>query len=67
MTAEYIELLEGKFSEPFQEFRRLFKVGFGKLRENVESICSIVSIMSDESDLPCFNQFSMPVFRDRFK
>lgn len=67
MTAEYMEMLEGKHSDLFEEFRRLFKVGFNKLRENVESICSIVAIMSEDSDLPCFQQFSMPVFRDRFK
>lgn len=67
LTAEYIELMEGKESTNYAEFRRLFIEGFLELRKHVDSICSIVEIMSDDSDLPCFQQFSMPVFRDRFK
>lgn len=46
LTAEYIEMLEGQHSDLFEVFRQLFKIGFSKLRDNVESICSIVAIMS---------------------
>lgn len=45
----------------------MFFEGFNELRKHVDEICTIVDMMSRDSDLPCFQQFNMTVFRDRFK
>ena len=38
-----------------------------ELRKHVDTFCNILAIMSENSDLECFEKFDMDVFRDRFK
>jgi len=51
----------------FNYYKTLLIQGFLELKLHVDSLCALVAIMSENSDLPCFQQFSIAVFRDRFK
>jgi phosphatidylinositol 4-kinase B len=44
--AEYVEVLGGVDSEPFHEFKRLFREGFEAARKHCDSIIS---------EKPCFS------------
>ena len=67
LTAEYLQLLDGEDSELYHYFKRLFYQGFNEVKKHTDEICTIVDIMSRDSDLPCFHQFNMSLFRERFK
>jgi len=41
--------------------------GFKAIQKYVDEIIFLVSIMQEESDLPCFRGFDIDIFRDRFK
>ncbi len=59
-------MLGGKSSETFKYFKLLLWVGLMELRKHVQDICLLVEIMMEESDLPCFAEFDLKVFRSRF-
>jgi phosphatidylinositol kinase/protein kinase (PI-3 family) len=46
LPLEYVEVLGGVTSEPFQEFRRLFKEGFEAARKHCDRIVSKCSNLS---------------------
>lgn len=37
-----------------------------ELRKHVQDISILVEIMMEESDLPCFAEFDLKIFRSRF-
>jgi phosphatidylinositol 4-kinase B len=57
----------GTGSALFEYFKILLIQGFMALRKYVDDFCDIVEIMSKESNLPCFEKFSVKEFRERFK
>jgi phosphatidylinositol 4-kinase len=59
-------LLGGRESETFGYFKILLAQGFMELRKYVDSIIYLLEIMMEESDLPCFQEFDIKVFRSRF-
>lgn len=61
-----MELLGGKQSETFSYFKILLVQGFMELRKHVDSIVYIIEIMMEDSDLPCFQEFDLKIFRSRF-
>ena len=56
----------GRESETFNYFKILLVQGFMELRKYVDSIIYLLEIMNEESDLPCFQEFDIKVFRSRF-
>jgi phosphatidylinositol kinase/protein kinase (PI-3 family) len=67
LTTEYVELMGGLNSEKFTYFKLLMWKGFMELRKYADSICYLLQIMMEESDLPCFSDFNINIFRSRFK
>lgn len=65
-TAEYVDMMNGYGSDLFRYFSNLMFRGFKALQEYVGELVLIVEMMMGESDLPCFEKFSLEVFRDRF-
>ena len=63
---EYVELMGGRESETFNYFKILLVQGFMELRKYVDSIIYLLEIMNEESDLPCFQEFDIKLFRSRF-
>lgn len=41
--------------------------GMLALRNHCSEVISLIEILMQESDLPCFEKFDMAVFRERFK
>ncbi|KAF9520910.1 hypothetical protein BS47DRAFT_1370329 [Hydnum rufescens UP504] len=67
---EYVEVLGGVDSGPFNEFKRLFREGFEAARKHCDSIITIVELMQKDSTLPCFSAFgeqTSQLLRDRFQ
>ena len=56
----------GRESETFNYFKILLVQGFMELRKYVDSIIYLLEIMNEESDLPCFQEFDIKLFRSRF-
>jgi phosphatidylinositol 4-kinase len=59
--------MDGKDSDMFNYFKNLLFSGIMELRKYVEELVTILQIMCVDSDLPCFQDFSIEVFRGRFK
>jgi phosphatidylinositol kinase/protein kinase (PI-3 family) len=57
----------GKESNMFDYYKCLMNEGFKELRKHVEELSYLLEIMMEESDLPCFTQFKLEVFKERFK
>ncbi|KAH7914705.1 kinase-like protein [Hygrophoropsis aurantiaca] len=73
LPPEYLEVLGGVESEPFLEFKRLFREGFEAARKHCDRIISqyeiriyqtsanrlpaLVELMQKDSTLPCFSAF----------
>lgn len=57
----------GKDSNLFSYYKCLVIEGFKELKKHTDELCYLLGIMMQESDLPCFTQFKMDVFRERFK
>ena len=64
---EYLDLLDGRKSELFNYFKILIVNSFIELRKYLDELCTILLIMSEDSDLPCFQNFKIKDFRNRFK
>ena len=67
LTEEYVDLMGGKISPDYNYFRDLFCEGMMALRKRVDELCLLLEIMSDSSDLDCFQNFKIENFRERFK
>jgi len=59
--------MEGVYSNTFTYFKMQLTKGFLELRKHVDELVNIIQIMIEGSDLPCFENFDMSVFRERFK
>lgn len=57
LTEEYVELMEGKNSLDYEQFKDLFCEGMMALRKKGDELCLLLSIMMDRSDLDCFQNF----------
>jgi hypothetical protein len=60
---EYVELLDGKQSDLFRYFKNLIVRGFFEIRKHVDSLIYLIKLMMKESDLPCFSEFDIGIFR----
>ena len=55
LTHELVEVLGGKKSKKFREFRELMRLGFMALQEHADKITKLVEMMFlGQRDLPCF-------------
>jgi hypothetical protein len=57
----------GKDSQMYSYFKVLFIQGFLALKKNVSQLSFLLEIMMKNSDLPCFTNFNLDVFKARFK
>lgn len=51
----------------FSYYKCLVCEGFKELKKHVDELSYLLEIMMEGSDLPCFTQFKLDVFRERFK
>ncbi|KAJ2733890.1 Phosphatidylinositol 4-kinase pik1alpha (PI4-kinase)(PtdIns-4-kinase) [Coemansia sp. BCRC 34962] len=65
---EYVDILGGRGSAKFVEFRQLLAKAFLGLRKHVDNICLLVEMMLKDSPLPCMGGGAATVtaLRDRF-
>ena len=54
LTAEYIDLLGGLYSEPFAAFKDLVYQGFMALRRHADRLLLLLEISQKDSNLACF-------------
>eukprot|EP00559_Dactyliosolen_fragilissimus_P007795 CAMPEP_0184861306 /NCGR_PEP_ID=MMETSP0580-20130426/6013_1 /TAXON_ID=1118495 /ORGANISM="Dactyliosolen fragilissimus" /LENGTH=955 /DNA_ID=CAMNT_0027358735 /DNA_START=40 /DNA_END=2907 /DNA_ORIENTATION=- len=54
LTKDYMDVMGGKDSDCFKEFRRLFVEGFKAARANSQIALGLVEIMMYKSNFPCF-------------
>ena len=54
-------------SEYFQEYKNQLFKGFKELRKYVDTFELILKVMMKSSDIPCFSEFDIKAFRERFK
>ena len=59
-------MMDGPNSHLFAYFKILLMSGFSVLKKHVEDFSTLMEIMMLNSDLPCFQKFSLPIFKDRF-
>ncbi|ORX67818.1 kinase-like protein [Linderina pennispora] len=64
---EYVDILGGRESAKFQEFRGLLVKAFLALRKYADNICLLVEMMVKDSPLPCLSggQATVASLRDR--
>ena len=69
LTQEFVDVMDGVLSAPFQYFRALCIRGFLELRKHHERIVALTEMMSKGSKLPCFygGQVALDALRDRFQ
>ena len=67
LTKEYAELMGGYGSDTFTYFKLQLLKGFLELRKHVDQFVIMLQVMTEGSDLPCFENFDINVFRERFK
>lgn len=58
--------MKGKNSDYYGYFRTLMIRGLLELKKHVNDIQYMLQIMNEESDLPCFYNFDIKVWRARF-
>lgn len=59
-------MMDGINSQLFAYFKILLMSGFSVLKKHVDDFCTLMEIMMINTDLPCFQKFSLPIFKDRF-
>lgn len=59
-------MMNGKNSDFFRYFKSLLLKGLTALQKEVEEIVTIIEMMMEDSDLPCFEKFDLKEFRARF-
>jgi len=57
----------GKGSDLYIYFKTLIVRGFMEIRKHIDTFITMISIMLEDSDLPCFAKFDFKVFTERFK
>jgi len=67
LTEEMVELLDGLDSKLFGEFVTAFTKGFIALQANCENIISALTILSNNSTFPCFQNKSTAQILERLK
>lgn len=69
LTQEYIDLMGGLDSKPYQLFKDLLKRAFKDLRKEADSIVILVEMMQRGSSLPCFTlgAATATMLRQRFQ
>ncbi|KAG9055988.1 Phosphatidylinositol 4-kinase pik1alpha (PI4-kinase)(PtdIns-4-kinase) [Serendipita sp. 407] len=70
LPLEYVELLGGLDSKPWNEFKQCFRHGFETARKHCDSIITIVELMQKDSTFQCFSAFGEQTaqrLRDRFQ
>lgn len=55
LTQDYVDVMGGKGSDCFKEFKRLFAAGFEAARANSQIAVGLVEIMMYKSNYPCFS------------
>ncbi|KAJ2162170.1 Phosphatidylinositol 4-kinase pik1alpha (PI4-kinase)(PtdIns-4-kinase) [Coemansia sp. RSA 552] len=65
---EYVDILGGRDSAKFAEFRNLLVKAFLALRKHADNICLLVEMMVHDSSLPCLGGglATVAALRDRF-
>ncbi|KAJ2071707.1 Phosphatidylinositol 4-kinase pik1alpha (PI4-kinase)(PtdIns-4-kinase), partial [Coemansia sp. S142-1] len=65
---EYVDILGGRGSPKFVEFRQLLTKAFLGLRKHADNVCLLVEMMLKDSPLPCLGGGAATVtaLRDRF-
>ncbi|KAJ2643661.1 Phosphatidylinositol 4-kinase pik1alpha (PI4-kinase)(PtdIns-4-kinase), partial [Coemansia sp. RSA 1694] len=65
---EYVDILGGRESAKFAEFRQLLTKAFLGLRKHADNVCLLVEMMLKDSPLPCLGGGAATVtaLRDRF-
>ncbi|KAJ2798671.1 Phosphatidylinositol 4-kinase pik1alpha (PI4-kinase)(PtdIns-4-kinase) [Coemansia guatemalensis] len=65
---EYVDILGGRESAKFTEFRELLLKAFLALRKHADNICLLVEMMIKDSPLPCLggNLATVAALRERF-
>ena len=69
LSQDYVDVLGGVGSQPFEEYKTLCKQAFQALRKSAESVIMVVDLMSRESKLACFQSGSLATvasLRSRF-
>lgn len=66
MTEEYVDLMNGIDSDLFGYFRTLLIRGLLELKKHVYDLSYLLIILSRESDLPCFSNFDVNLWKSRF-
>lgn len=66
LTSEYADIMDGKKSPKYALYKELIFQGFTALKKVVDDISTIIQIMMEDSDLPCFEKFDYQEFRGRF-
>lgn len=69
MPQDYIDILGGLESAPFDQFKQLMRQGFRDVRKHAERIIMLVELMAKDSKLPCFalGDLTAANLRDRFQ
>ncbi|KAJ2786709.1 Phosphatidylinositol 4-kinase pik1alpha (PI4-kinase)(PtdIns-4-kinase) [Coemansia interrupta] len=65
---EYVDILGGRESAKFAEFRELLVKAFLGLRKHADNVCLLVEMMLKDSPLPClsYGAATVTALRDRF-
>ncbi|KAJ2835254.1 Phosphatidylinositol 4-kinase pik1alpha (PI4-kinase)(PtdIns-4-kinase), partial [Coemansia sp. 'formosensis'] len=65
---EYVDILGGRGSAKFEEFRQLLTKAFLGMRKHADNVCLLVEMMLKDSPLPCLGGGAATVtaLRDRF-
>ncbi|KAJ2186525.1 Phosphatidylinositol 4-kinase pik1alpha (PI4-kinase)(PtdIns-4-kinase), partial [Coemansia sp. RSA 530] len=65
---EYVDILGGRESTKFAEFRRLLVTAFLALRKHADNVCLLVEMMIKDSPLPCLGggPATVAALRERF-
>jgi phosphatidylinositol 4-kinase len=66
LTQEYVELMKGKDSDYFGYFRTLMIRGLLELKKFASDFQYLLIIMSEGSDLPCFQNFDIKDWKSKF-
>lgn len=59
-------MMDGKHSDFFRYFKSLLLKGLTALQKEIDEILTVIEMMMEESDLPCFENFDLREFRGRF-
>lgn len=67
MTKDYMTMIGEQSSSVYTYFQILLVKGFVAVRKHLDEICDLLTIMSKQSPLPCFEKFDMHSFRESMR